>query len=237
MGGDAVQTPYAYVAFSKTHALSPEGPLPPVRRGRRRHRAGRGRGRRVLKRLADAERDGDRIYAVIKGVGASSDGRDKGLTAPRAEGQLRALHRAYAQARVSPAQVGLVEAHGTGTVVGDQTEARRSGQLFRERGRRPQSCALGSVKSMIGHSKCAAGLAGLIKTTFALHHKVLPPTLVETPNPKANLDGGPLYLNTEARPWVHGGRSPRTAGVSAFGFGGTNFHAVLAEYTGDLLDR
>jgi acyl transferase domain-containing protein len=191
----------------------------------------------VLKRLADAERDGDRIYAVIKGVGASSDGRDKGLTAPRAEGQLRALRRAYAQARVSPARVGLVEAHGTGTVVGDHTEARAIGQLFREAGGRPQSCAIGSVKSMIGHSKCAAGLAGLIKAAFALHHKVLPPTLVEVPNPKANLDGGPLYLNTDARPWVHGAKHPRTAGVSAFGFGGTNFHTVLEEYTGDYLNR
>jgi acyl transferase domain-containing protein len=90
---------------------------------------------------------------------------------------------------------------------------------------------------MIGHSKCAAGLAGLIKTAFALHHKVMPPTLVEKPNPKANLDGGPLYLNTEARPWIHGQEHPRTAGVSAFGFGGTNFHTVLEEYTGDYLNR
>src|SRR5213076_3236823 len=191
----------------------------------------------VLKRLADAERDGDRIYAVVKGVGASSDGRDKGLTAPRAEGQLRALHRAYGQARLSPARVGLVEAHGTGTMVGDQTEARAIGQLFRDAGADPQSCAIGSVKSMIGHSKCAAGLAGLIKTAFALHYKVLPPTLVEKPNPKANLDGGPLYLNTVARPWVHGADHPRTAGVSAFGFGGTNFHTVLEEYTGGYLNR
>ncbi|HEY8504009.1 MAG TPA: acyltransferase domain-containing protein, partial [Gemmataceae bacterium] len=184
-------------------------------------------------RLADAERDGDKIYAVIKGMGASSDGRDKGLTAPRAEGQVRALRRAYAQARVSPGRVGLVEAHGTGTVVGDQTEAQALGQFFAENGASPQSCALGSVKSMIGHSKCAAGIAGLIKAAMALHNKVLPPTLVETPNPKGNFDAGPLYLNTEPRPWVHAGAEPRVAGVSAFGFGGTNFHAVLEEYTGD----
>ncbi len=237
MGGDAVQTPYAYVAFSKTHALSPKGRCRPFDADADGIALAEGVGVAVLKRLADAERDGDRIYAVIKGVGASSDGRDKGLTAPRAEGQLRALHRAYAQARVNPANVALVEAHGTGTVVGDQTEARAIGQLIRDAGGDPQSCAIGSVKSMIGHSKCAAGLAGLIKTAFALHHKVLPPTLVETPNPKANLDGGPLYLNTEARPWVHGADHPRTAGVSAFGFGGTNFHAVLEEYTGDFLNR
>lgn len=237
MGGDAVQTPYAYVAFSKTHALSPKGRCRPFDASADGIALAEGVGVAILKRLTDAERDGDRIYAVIKGVGASSDGRDKGLTAPRAEGQLRALHRAYAQARLSPARVGLVEAHGTGTVVGDQTEAQAIGQLFREAGGDPQSCALGSVKSMIGHSKCAAGLAGLIKTAFALHHKILPPTLVEVPNPKANLDGGPLFLNTEPRPWVHGAEHPRTAGVSAFGFGGTNFHTVLEEYTGDFLDR
>lgn len=237
MGGDAVQTPYAYVAFSKTHALSPRGRCRPFDAEADGIALAEGVGVAILKRLADAERDGDRIYAVIRGVGASSDGRDKGLTAPRAEGQLRALHRAYAQARINPANVGLVEAHGTGTVVGDQTEARAIGQLFRDAGGDPQSCALGSVKSMIGHSKCAAGLAGLIKTAFALYHKVLPPTLVEKPNPKANLDGGPLYLNTEPRPWVHGKSHPRTAGVSAFGFGGTNFHTVLEEYTDDFLNR
>jgi acyl transferase domain-containing protein/short-subunit dehydrogenase len=237
MGGDAVQTPYAYVAFSKTHALSPRGRCRPFDAEADGIALAEGVGVAVLKRLADAERDGDRVYAVVKGVGASSDGRDKGLTAPRAEGQLRALHRAYAQARVDPARVALVEAHGTGTVVGDQTEAKAIGQLFRDAGAESQSCAIGSVKSMIGHSKCAAGLAGLIKTAFALHYKVLPPTLVEKPNPKANLDGGPLYLNTEARPWVHGRPHPRTAGVSAFGFGGTNFHTVLEEYTGDYLER
>jgi acyl transferase domain-containing protein/NAD(P)H-dependent flavin oxidoreductase YrpB (nitropropane dioxygenase family)/NADP-dependent 3-hydroxy acid dehydrogenase YdfG len=237
MGADAVQTPYAYVAFSKTYALSPRGRCRPFDAGADGIALAEGIGVAVLKRLADAERDGDRIYAVIKGVGASSDGRDKGLTAPRAEGQLRALRRAYAQARLSPARVGLVEAHGTGTVVGDQTEAQALGQVFRDAGGAPQSCALGSVKSMIGHSKCAAGLAGLIKTAIALHHKVLPPTLVEAPNPRANFDGGPLYLNTEARPWVHGADHPRTAGVSAFGFGGTNFHTVLEEYDGDYLNR
>ena len=232
MGADTVQTPFAYVAFSKTHALSPKGRCRPFDADADGIALSEGIGIAVIKRLADAERDGDRIYAVIKGVGASSDGRDKGLTAPRAEGQLRSLERAYAQARVNPAHVGLVEAHGTGTVVGDQTEASALGQVFRNAGGAPQSCALGSVKSMIGHSKCAAGLAGLIKTAFALHYKVLPPTLAEKPNPKANLDGGPLYLNTDAKPWVHGAEHPRTAGVSAFGFGGTNFHTVLEEYTG-----
>src|SRR5207237_10290430 len=131
-------------------------------------------GSAVLNQLSTSERYGDRIYAGVKGVGSSSDCRDKGLTSPRAEGQLRALHRAYAQARLSPSRVGLVEAHGTGTVVGDQTEARALGQVFRDAGGAPRSAALGSVKAMIGHSKCAAGLAGLIKAAFPLHPKVLP---------------------------------------------------------------
>jgi acyl transferase domain-containing protein/NAD(P)H-dependent flavin oxidoreductase YrpB (nitropropane dioxygenase family)/NAD(P)-dependent dehydrogenase (short-subunit alcohol dehydrogenase family) len=237
LGADTVQTPYAYMAFSKTHALSPKGRCRPFDAAADGIVLSEGVGAVILKRLADAERDGDRIYAVIKGIGASSDGRDKGLTAPRLEGQLRALRRAYAQARVSPGQVGLIEAHGTGTVVGDQTEAQALIQLLREAGAEPQACAVGSVKSMIGHTKCAAGIAGLIKTTLALHHHVLPPTLVETPNPKGDFEGGVLYLNTEPRPWVRGADQPRYAGVSAFGFGGTNFHAVLSEYRGDFLDQ
>ena len=236
LGADTVQTPYAYMAFSKTFALSPKGRCRPFDAAADGIVLSEGVGAVILKRLADAERDGDRIYAVIKGMGASSDGRDKGLTAPRLEGQLRALRRAYAQAGVSPGQVELIEAHGTGTVVGDQTESQALIQLMREAGAGPQSCAVGSVKSMIGHTKCAAGIAGLIKTTLALHHRVLPPTLVETPNPKGDFEEGVLYLNTEPRPWVHGALHPRYAGVSAFGFGGTNFHAVLSEYTGDFID-
>jgi acyl transferase domain-containing protein/NAD(P)H-dependent flavin oxidoreductase YrpB (nitropropane dioxygenase family)/NAD(P)-dependent dehydrogenase (short-subunit alcohol dehydrogenase family) len=237
LGADTVQTPYAYMAFSKTHALSPRGRCRPFDAGADGIVLSEGIGAVILKRLADAERDGDRIYAVIKGAGASSDGRDKGLTAPRAEGQLRALRRAYRQANVSPAEVELIEAHGTGTVAGDQTEAQSLGQLLREAGAPSQNCAVGSVKSMIGHTKCAAGIAGLIKTALALHHGVLPPTLVEQPNSKGDFEHGPLFLNTQARPWVHGGPGPRYAGVSAFGFGGTNFHAVLSEYTGAFVDE
>jgi acyl transferase domain-containing protein/NAD(P)H-dependent flavin oxidoreductase YrpB (nitropropane dioxygenase family)/NAD(P)-dependent dehydrogenase (short-subunit alcohol dehydrogenase family) len=234
MGADIVQTPYAYMAFSKTHALSPRGQCRPFDAGADGIVLSEGVAAIILKRRADAERDGDRIYAVIRGMGASSDGRDKGLTAPRAEGQLRALRRAYANAGFSPARVALIEAHGTGTVVGDQTEAQALGQVFREAGAEAQSCAVGSVKSMIGHSKCAAGIAGLVKTTLALHRKVLPPTLVDKPNAKGNFDTGPLYLNGEARPWIHGAEEPRCAGVSAFGFGGTNFHLALEEYTNEL---
>src|SRR5205085_6571573 len=193
----------------------------------------------VLKRLADAERDGDRVYAVIRGVGASSDGKAKGLTAPRAEGQVLALQRAYAKAGISPTTVGLFEAHGTGTVVGDRTEALALSTFLDRAGAAPQSAAIGSVKSMIGHTKASAGVAGIAKVALALYHKVLPPTLgVTQPNPKARFGEGPLYVNSETRPWVHGDPDqPRRAGVSAFGFGGTNFHVVVEEYSGDFMPR
>ncbi|MCA9265199.1 MAG: acyltransferase domain-containing protein, partial [Planctomycetales bacterium] len=219
-----------------THALSPRGRCRPFDAEADGIVLSEGIGAVVLKRLADAERDGDRIYAVIKGVGSSSDGREKGLTAPNASGQLRALQRAYEKAAISPATVRLIEAHGTGTVVGDRTEAMALSQVLSDAGAENQSCALGSVKSMIGHSKCAAGIAGLIKTTLALHYRVLPPTLVESPNPRIEFDKTSLYLNTSARPWIHDSTSyPRRAGVSAFGFGGTNVHVALEGYDGDLV--
>ncbi|GAA0601922.1 type I polyketide synthase [Kutzneria viridogrisea] len=181
----------------------------------------------VLKRLADAERDGDRIYAVIKGVGSGSDGKALGLTAPRAEGQRRALERAYRGAGVSPAQLGLVEAHGTGTVVGDRTELETLTTVFTADGARAGTCVLGSVKSQIGHTKCAAGLAGLIKTAMALHTGVKPPTRhVTEPNPAWQGESSPFAFTSKALPWTQP-PAERLAGVSAFGFGGTNFHVVV----------
>ncbi|MGD9644555.1 MAG: SDR family NAD(P)-dependent oxidoreductase [Pirellulales bacterium] len=237
MGADTVQTPFAYMAFSKTYALSRKGKSRPFDAEADGIVLAEGIGVLVLKRLADAERDGDRVYAVIKGVGSASDGKEKGLTAPNAAGQKRALTRAYAQARIEPSSVRLIEAHGTGTVVGDRTEAESMAAILTAAGAAPGSCAVGSVKSLIGHAKCAAGLAGMIKGILALDRKVLPPTLVETPNPAIQYDSSPLYLNTEPRPWVQADSQPRRAGVSAFGFGGTNFHVVLEEYRGDYLHQ
>jgi acyl transferase domain-containing protein/NAD(P)H-dependent flavin oxidoreductase YrpB (nitropropane dioxygenase family)/NAD(P)-dependent dehydrogenase (short-subunit alcohol dehydrogenase family)/acyl carrier protein len=236
-GVDAIQNPFAYLCFAKTHALSPRGRCRPFDATADGIAISEGFATVVLKRLADAERDGDRIYAVIRGVGAASDGRDRSLTAPRPEGQMRALRRAYAQAGFSPATVELVEAHGTGTVAGDGAEVQALSTVFSEYGTSRQSCAIGSVKSMIGHTKAAAGVSGLIKAALALHHRVLPPTIgVTEPNPKANFPESSFYVNTEARPWLTGGAEhPRRAGVSAFGFGGTDFHIVLEEYTGGYL--
>jgi acyl transferase domain-containing protein/NAD(P)H-dependent flavin oxidoreductase YrpB (nitropropane dioxygenase family) len=234
-GVDTMQSPFLYLCFSKTHALSPRGRCRTFDETADGIAISEGIAILILKRLADAERDGDRIYAVIKGVGSSSDGRDKGLTAPRPEGQARALSRAYSKANVSPASVGLIEAHGTGTVAGDQAEVQSLTRVFSEAQAERQSCAIGSVKSMIGHTKCTAGAAGLVKVALALHHKVLPPTLgVEKPNPRARFPETPFYVNTEARPWMDGDAdSPRRAAVSAFGFGGTNFHVVVEEHRGD----
>ena len=198
---------------------------------------GEGVGVVVLKRLEDAERDGDRIYAVIDGVAGSSDGKGLGLTAPRKEGQKRALERAYWQAGVLPADIGLVEAHGTGTVVGDKTELQTLTEIFTAGGALPAQTDLGSVKSQIGHTKCAAGIAGLIKISKALYHRVLPPTLhIETPNNGYRAESSPFVLQKTPRPWFVNGsvansENPLRAAVSAFGFGGANFHAVLSNYT------
>ncbi|MEU6081379.1 SDR family oxidoreductase [Streptomyces sp. NPDC047108] len=219
-----------YLLFSSVHALSPTGRSRTFDRGADGIALGEGVACLVLKRLADADRDGDRVYAVIKGVGSSSDGRSRGLTAPRPEGQRSALERAYRNAGISPADVGMIEAHGTGTVVGDRTELGALTELFTESGAAPGSCALGSVKSQIGHTKCAAGLAGLIKAAMALHTGVTPPTgLLEEPNPAWQEGESPFVFHTTAQPWP-APPAERIAGVSAFGFGGTNFHVVLGAY-------
>jgi acyl transferase domain-containing protein/NAD(P)H-dependent flavin oxidoreductase YrpB (nitropropane dioxygenase family)/NADP-dependent 3-hydroxy acid dehydrogenase YdfG len=219
-----------YLLFASTHALSPKGRCASFDAAADGIALGEGVACVVLKRLADAERDGDRVYAVVKAIAGSSDGRSLGLTAPRPEGQRRALERAYDQAGVSPAEVGLVEGHGTGTVVGDKTELAVLTQLFDESGAERAGCALGSVKSQIGHTKCAAGLAGLIKVARSVYHGVLPPTIhLEGPNPGFDAGESPFRFNTEARPWL--GRK-KVAGLSAFGFGGTNFHAVVASAGG-----
>ncbi|MEV0259897.1 SDR family NAD(P)-dependent oxidoreductase [Streptomyces sp. NPDC050617] len=219
-----------YLLFSSVHALSPTGRSATFDRSADGIALGEGVGCVVLKRLADAERDGDRVYAVIDGVGSASDGRALGLTAPRPEGQRAALTRAYRNAGISPAQVGLIEAHGTGTVVGDRTELATLTEVFTEAGAAPGGCVIGSVKSQIGHTKCAAGLAGLIKTALSLYHGVRPPTLhIRQPNPAWDADRSPFVFHSAARPWP-AEAAERIAGVSAFGFGGTNFHVVLRAY-------
>ncbi|QKQ74166.1 type I polyketide synthase [Nostoc sp. TCL240-02] len=231
-GVDTDNSIMAYMCFSKTPAVSQGENVKPFDAESDGMMLGEGVGMLVLKRLEDAERDNDRIYAVIKGIGTSSDGRYKSIYAPRPEGQMRALHRAYEDAGFSPTSVGLIEAHGTGTMAGDPAEFSSIKEVFGENNPKKQHIALGTVKSQIGHTKAAAGAASLIKTALALHHKVLPATInVTKPHPKLDIDSSPFYLNTETRPWISGDDQPRRAGVSSFGFGGTNYHVVLEEYT------
>ncbi len=212
-----------FVLFSSVHALSRRGECRVFDAEADGTVIGEGVAAVVLKRLEDARRDGDRVYAIVRGVGSASDGKSLGLTAPRREGQIRAVQRAWSQAGLPAQEVGLIEAHGTGTMVGDKTEVAALSEVFA--GAPLRSVGLGSVKSQIGHTKCAAGLAGLIKTAMALHTGIRPPTVgVKRPNPGWNAETSPFDLSPSARPW---GPSARLAGVSAFGFGGTNFHVVL----------
>ncbi len=244
-GVDTLNDIFMFMCFAKTQALSPSGDARPFSKDADGTVIGEGVGMLVLKRLADAERDGDRIYAVLRGIGTSSDGRSQSIYAPRAEGQAIALRNAYAAAGVDPATVELVEAHGTGTRVGDVVEFEALRSVYRESRGEGRWCALGSVKSQIGHTKAAAGVASLIKSVLALRHRTLPASIkVGEPNPKLEIESSPFYLSTETRPWFsHAGReagdnqsnretaqSPRRAAVSSFGFGGSNFHAVLEEY-------
>jgi acyl transferase domain-containing protein/NAD(P)H-dependent flavin oxidoreductase YrpB (nitropropane dioxygenase family)/NAD(P)-dependent dehydrogenase (short-subunit alcohol dehydrogenase family)/acyl carrier protein len=231
-GADLHNTVQDYFLFSSVHALSPTGKPRPFDAEADGIALGEGVACIVLKRLVDAERDGNRIYAVIRGIAGSSDGRSLGLTAPRPEGQRLALQRAYERAGISPARVGLVEAHGTGTRVGDRTELASISEHFAAAGAPAGNCTIGSVKSQIGHTKCAAGMAGIIKAAFALWTGVRPPTCGLThPNAAWNRLTSPFVFTGKALPWATPA-SERFAGVSGFGFGGSNFHAVLAAYGG-----
>ena len=231
-GVDADNSPFTYLCFSKTPAFSPSQKIRPFDEQSDGMLIGEGLGMMVLKRLEDAERDGDRIYAIIRGIGSSSDGRYKSIYAPRPSGQSLAIERAYHEAGFPPQTIGLLEAHGTGTKAGDPAEFNGLSSAFGTPNGQKQSIAIGSVKSQIGHTKAAAGAAGMIKVALALHQKVLPPTInVEKPAPALGIEESYFYVNSESRPWFSSGiDNPRRAAVSSFGFGGTNFHVVLEEY-------
>ncbi|MHC5733447.1 aminotransferase class III-fold pyridoxal phosphate-dependent enzyme [Nostoc sp.] len=184
----------------------------------------------VLKRLEDALNDGDRIYAVIRGSGINNDGADKvSFTAPSVDGQAEAIAMAQADANFHPETISYIEAHGTATPLGDPIEIEALTQAFRVHTDAKQFCAIGSLKSNVGHLVAAAGVAGLIKTVLALHYKKIPPSLnFEAPNPKIDFANSPFYVNTKLAEWSEG-ETPRRAGVSSFGVGGTNAHIVLEE--------
>jgi acyl transferase domain-containing protein len=193
--------------------------------------AGEGVGVVVLKRLRDALADGDHVRAVIRGAAINNDGSLKvGYTAPSVDGQAEAIARAHAMAGVDPATITYVEAHGTGTELGDPIEIAALTQVFRAGTDRRGFCAIGSVKTNIGHLDAAAGVAGLIKTVLALEHRALPPSLhFEAPNPNIDFASGPFQVNAALTAWSRSDEVPRRAGVSSFGIGGTNAHVVLEE--------
>lgn len=226
-GVDTFNDIFMYMCFSKTPALSKTGHAKPFDNSADGTALGEGVGMVILKRLDDAVRDQDNIYATITGIGSSSDGKGKAIYAPNSKGQIKAISRAYEDANIPPEAIGLIEGHGTGTAVGDKIELQSLMAVFS--GAEKSSIALGSVKSQIGHTKAAAGVAGLIKATLSLCQKTLPPT-IKIDKPVDGVEDSPFYISDLPRPWTS--NKKRRAGVSAFGFGGSNFHCVLEEFTG-----
>jgi 3-oxoacyl-(acyl-carrier-protein) synthase/3-hydroxymyristoyl/3-hydroxydecanoyl-(acyl carrier protein) dehydratase len=222
---------FTQVGFSQLRALSPSGRCAPFDRRADGLVVGEGAGLLVLKRLADALRDGDRIYGLIRGAGLSNDLKGS-LVAPDSEGQMRAMRAAYATADWSPEDVDYIECHGAGTLVGDAVELASLRSLWSESRWDPGQCPIGSIKSMIGHLLTAAGAAGMIKTLLAMHHGLFPPTIHFSAAPAGSpLERGPFRVQTEAEPWNRrSAGTPRRAAVSAFGFGGINAHILLEEW-------
>ena len=233
---DRTMDPATFAKFSAIGALSATKSVPFDRRADG-FVMGEGAGALVLKRLDDAIAAGDRIYSVIRGIGASSDGRGKGITAPSQGGQALAINNAYSQAGYPVSSVELIEAHGTSTSVGDATELASLSSVYGQ-SNLPGTVAVGSIKSQIGHLKAAAGLAGILKASLSLHHRTIPPSAgFEQPNETVPWSEVPFYVPTVAGDWPKPTSNPRRAGVSAFGFGGTNFHVALEQYDPEAHSR
>ena len=221
--------PGAHIMTSKAGMLSKDGHCFTFDQRANGFVPGEGVGVVLLKRLADAVRDGDPIYGVIRGWGVNQDGKTNGITAPSVNSQIGLETEVYRRFGIDPRSIALVEAHGTGTKLGDPIEVEALTESFRAFTHEQRFCALGSVKSNIGHLLAAAGVSGLIKVLMALKHRMLPPTInFETLNEHIHLEDSPFYINTELKPWTG---TPRRAAVSTFGFSGTNAHLVIDELT------
>ena len=230
-GGVSISTPQnrGYL-YQEGGMLSPDGRCRPFDAEGNGTMFNNGAGIVVLKRVKDAVADGDRIYAVIRGVGINNDGSDKvSFTAPSVNGQMNAILQAQLEAGIDPETIGYIETHGTATHLGDPIELEALTQAFGTQTDEKQFCAIGSVKSNVGHLVAAAGVTGVIKTALALHNQQIPPSLnFESPNPEIDLVDSPFYVNTELVDWKRKAH-PRRAGVSSFGVGGTNAHIILEE--------
>lgn len=228
-GVNAILLPKFNVFFSKAGAMAPDGRCKTFDASANGIVRSEGVGIVVLKLLSQALADGDPIHALILGSAVNSDGRSTGLMAPNRQAQESLLREAYQKAGVSPGQIQYIEAHGTGTNLGDPIEVQALGSVLAEDRVAGRKCAIGSVKSNIGHTEAAAGVASVIKVALAMKHRLIPPTLhIKQPNPKIPFDDLPIAIQRAAGPWPVADE-PALAGVSAFGIGGTNAHIVLRE--------
>ncbi len=230
-------TAESYISMCGAGMLAPDGRCKTFDNAADGFVPGEGVGALVLKRLADAERDGDTIHGVISGSGINQDGRTNGITAPNAASQRELQHDVYERYGVDPGSISYVEMHGTGTKLGDPIELEALASVYRDSTDKVGYCAIGSVKSNVGHTSAAAGVAAVQKTLLSMKNKQLVPTLhFTTPNEHFDFENSPFYVNTELAPWKVGAGETRRAAVSSFGFSGTNAHLVLEEYDGAEAD-
>ena len=226
-GVNAIITPETTIAFSKARMLSPEGKCRPFDAGANGYVRGEGCGLVLLKRLADAQRDGDQILAVIRATSVNQDGRTSGISAPNGQSQQECIRAAHAQAGVTAADISYVEAHGTGTPLGDPIEMQALTEIFTRTSDDDRPLHVTSVKANIGHTETVSGAAGIIKAVLLMQQEVIPPQLYfNSLNPHISLDGSRIVIPTEATPWPANGER-RLAGISSFGFGGTNTHLLI----------